>query len=281
MSISTIQFLFYKMSELDTIKHVKTPRTRASLAADLRQLGVRSGMTLLVHSSLKALGWVNGGSVAVIQALQDVLTRTGTLVMPAHTGDYSDPAAWQNPPVPQDWHQLIRDTMPAYDPLLTPTRGIGRIAELFRTWPEARRSSHPNVSFAAWGKQAQVITVDHELDNSLGEGSPLARIYGLDGAVLLLGVGYDSNTSFHLAEYRAGRAKPEKQGSAMMRNGRRAWATYDDIAFNDGIFPQIGALFDETGAVTIGRVGSAKCRLFRQRTAVDFAVTWLREHRSR
>ena len=278
MLVATLQFLFYKMSELDTIKQVKSPRTRASLAADLRQLGVRPGMTLLVHSSLKALGWVNGGPVAVIQALPDVLTPAGTLVMPAHTGDYSDPAAWQNPPVPKDWRQLIRDTMPAYDPLLTPTRSMGRIAELFRTWPEARRSSHPNVSFAAWGKHAQLITVDHELDNSLGEGSPLARIYDLDGAVLLLGAGYDSNTSFHLAEYRAGKAKPEKQGSAMMRNGRRAWVTYDDIAFNDDIFPQIGAVFDETGAVTIGRVGSAECRLFRQKTAVDFATAWLSEN---
>jgi aminoglycoside 3-N-acetyltransferase len=36
----------------------------------------------------------------------------------------------------------------------------------------------------------------------LGNGSPLARIYDLDGYVLLLCVPYTSNTSFHLAEYR-------------------------------------------------------------------------------
>ncbi|MCP4425789.1 MAG: AAC(3) family N-acetyltransferase, partial [Chloroflexi bacterium] len=128
------------MSEEQTIKNAHSPRTRASLAADLRQLGVRPSMTLLVHSAMSRLGWVNGGPVVVIQALQDALTSEGTLVMPAHSGDYSDPAGWENPPIPPAWHQTVRDTMPAFDPALTPTRGMGRIAELFRTWPDVRRS---------------------------------------------------------------------------------------------------------------------------------------------
>lgn len=264
------------MSETQAVQSTDSPRTRSSLASDLRRLGLRPGMTLLLHSSLKSLGWVNGGPVAVIQALQDVLTPTGTLVMPAHSSDLSDPAGWQNPPIPQAWHELVRETMPAFDPCLTPTRGMGRIAELFRTWPDVQRSSHPRVSFAAWGDQAEFITTNHELDNSLGEGSPLARVYELDGYVLLLGVGYDSNTSFHLAEYRAGKNEPCLCGAPVMRNGRRQWITYNDIDFNEELFTQIGAEMEaQTDIVTIGQVGSATCRFFRQKPGVDFATNWL------
>ncbi len=261
---------------LALIERTPWPRTRDSLAADLIQLGVRPGMTLLVHSSLGSIGWVAGGQMAVIQALLDALGPAGTLVMPAHSGANSDPAQWHHPPVPEPWWPVVREHTPAFDPRLTPTRAMGRIAELFRTWPGAVRSYHPQVSFAALGPQADFITADHSLDDSLGEGSPLARIYDLDGWVMLLGVGHGNNTSLHLAEYRQpnppGRVE---SGSAILEDGARVWRTYTDIDLDDEPFPELGAAFDQTGQVQIGRVGSAETRLFRQRPAVDFAVGWL------
>ncbi len=262
--------------EAEAIATVDQPGTRQSVATDLKKLGIKAGMTLLVHSSLKSLGWVNGGPVAVIQALQDVLTPAGTLVMPTHCGEYSDPARWVNPPIPKAWHQLVRDTMPAFDPRLTPTRGMGRIAELFRTWPGVLRSSHPHVSFAAWGQHAEFVTANHSLENSLGENSPLARLYDLDGYVLFLGTGYVTNTSFHLAEYRAGVRRQVVMGAPILGENGPVWTTYADIDINDDCFPVIGVEFEETGAAVLGQVGSASCRLFSQRKAVDFAEAWLR-----
>ena len=165
------------MNECDTIRHTSTPATIHSLANDFAALGLREGMTVLVHSSLSSLGWVNGGSQAVIMALEQVLTSSGTLVMPTHSGDLSDPAYWQNPPVPEAWWGVIRDTMPAFDPELTPTRSMGKIPETFRKQEGVLRSGHPQVSFAAWGAMAARVTGGHTLEYSLGEGSPLARLY--------------------------------------------------------------------------------------------------------
>src|SRR5690242_8802 len=75
------------------------PATVPSLVVDLAKLGVKTGMTLVVHSSLKALGEVNGGPVAVILALEEMLGVDGALVMPTFTADNSEPANWQNPAV--------------------------------------------------------------------------------------------------------------------------------------------------------------------------------------
>ena len=89
---------------------------------------------------------------------------------------------------------------------------MGVIAEAVRTWPGAVRSDHPHVSFAAVGAQALSVTGVHQLDDELGEHSPLGAVYRLDGKVLLLGCGHDSNTSLHLAEWRQKSAPRARQG---------------------------------------------------------------------
>jgi aminoglycoside 3-N-acetyltransferase len=265
--------------EKKVIDSTAEPQTRANLASDLRNLGIESGMILIVHSSLSSLGWVTGGAVAVIQALIDVVTDEGTLVMPAQTGNYSDPASWRNPPVPAEWCEVIYQAMPAFDPAITPSYKMGAIAETFRKWPGTIRSNHPMASFSAWGYHAQEIVVNHELDNSLGEGSPLARMYELGASILLLGVGYNRNTSFHLAEYRISGAQEVRLGSPIYENGQRVWKWYRDIDLDETIFPTIGSELEQTGQVKIGHVGLAVARLFPQGSAIDFATAWYRRHR--
>ncbi|MBD2607447.1 AAC(3) family N-acetyltransferase [Scytonema hofmannii FACHB-248] len=264
------------MSEENVISRTLFPCTCASLTDELQQIGLAPGMTLLIHSSLSSLGWVCGGSIAVVQVLMDVLTTTSTLVMPTHSGDYSDPSEWENPPVPSEWWQTIRDTMPAFDARLTPTLGMGKIPESFRTYPDVLRSNHPSTSFAAWGQNAQMVIKDHAYDDSLGKDSPLAHLYDLDAWVLLLGVGYDSNTCFHLAEYQVKGEERIFKGAPIMEAGQRVWKTYKDIEFESEDFEEIGNAFEQAGYVKIGKVGQAQTKLFSLKSAVDWAAAWLK-----
>ena len=272
------------MPEGQSVHKTKTPATVESLQANFKALGVQNGMVLLVHSSLSAMGWVCGGAVAVIIALQEVLGETGTLVMPTHSTDLSDPSQWQNPPVPESWWQTIRETMPAYDPDLTPTRSMGKVAETFRKQKDVLRSAHPQSSFCARGPQASSIINNHALPYGFGEHSPLARIYDLHGSVLLLGVGHSSNTSIHLAEYRSDfpSKRVVQEGAPISQAGSSVWTTFEDIDVDASDFDRLGEDFlrsDAGEVVRRSKVGIADCQLMPQRTLVDYAVDWLEKNR--
>jgi aminoglycoside 3-N-acetyltransferase len=267
------------MSERQAIEGAEAPVTQASLAADLRRLGLREGGVVLVHTSLSALGWVCGGAQAVVGALLDALGPEGTLVVPTHTAGNSEPSRWQAPPVPESWWPVIRAEMPAYDPAVTPPRGLGVVVDVGRSWPGALRSVHPVDSFAAIGPRAAEITDGHALESGLGERSPLARVHDLDGDVLLLGAGHGSNTSMHLAEHRVPHPKRDSYGAAVIGPEGRRWATWEDVVADADDFDALGAAFEATGAVTTGAAGAGTARLMRQRALVAFAVAWLTEHR--
>jgi aminoglycoside 3-N-acetyltransferase len=268
------------MSESDAIDRVEDPVTVSALTADLHCLGVEAGDTLLVHSSLSALGWVCGDAPAVVDALMDVLTPTGTLVMPTHTTQYTDPTFWSAPPVPDHWVPQIRESMPPFRPAVTPSRGMGAVPECFRSYPGVSRSEHPFYSFAAWGADAETVVAAHTPDDGLGESSPLARVYDLGGKVLLLGVGHDRNTSLHLAEHRGDFPKERtSDGAPLVREGERVWVSFEDIEQDTEDFPEVGAAFERGDAVREGDVGAATAKLMAQPELVDFATEWFGANR--
>lgn len=258
------------------------PVTVESMTSDLNALGVEAGQTVLVHGSLSALGWVCGGAPAVVDALKHVVGEDGTVVMPTHSPQNRDPTDMSAPPVPESWYDTIRDQMPPYRPAVTPTQGIGAIAECFRSYPTVRRSDHPQHSFAAWGADAAFVTEDHSHNYSLGEQSPLARVYDLDGDVLYLGTSHATSTSLHLAEYRANLdLDTVTSASAVLCDGEREWIQWEDIDFTDDDFSDCGTAFEREHPETFetGCVGVADSKLLAQQPLVDFAVKWFETNR--
>lgn len=271
------------MREAEAVERTKGfPATVESIADDLSELGVCNGMTLLVHTSLSSLGWVCGGSVAVVLALEKVLGPDGTLAMPAHSGDLSDPSRWKRPPIPESWWEMVRREMPAYDIDLTPTRGVGTVAECFRRQKGAIRSSHPSVSFAARGPLAETLIGDTGLNFPTGDDSFLGRLYDIDGSVLFLGTDFGCATSLHLAEFRARYTgkKMIRCGAPVIVDGERRWVEYDDIEYDDSDFHRIGSCFaEEPRRIRKGRVASGSATLVSHRVLVDFATRWMEENR--
>jgi aminoglycoside 3-N-acetyltransferase len=269
------------MSEETIIGRTHTPLTVTTLTEHLQACGLAEGQTVLVHLALSKLGWVVGGAEAVILALLAAVGTSGTIMMVTNSNANTDPAEWRNPPVPEAWWQLYRDNRPAYNPLTTPTRGVGVVPELFRSWPGVFRSGHPAFSLAAIGANAEFLTSGHLLHDEFGPTSPIGRLYDLDGHVLLLGVGHFNNTSLHGAEYRANYVGKHniRTGSAMLVNGVRQWVTYETLDVSSDDFNELGAAFDAAHNIPIQQINGADVRFFKQRLAVDFAVAWLEKHR--
>ncbi len=271
------------MREQAIVAKTTEPLTTERLTRDPGALGVHPGMVLIVHSSLSALGWICGGTVALIDALKGAVGDTGTLVMPAQSGDLSDPANWGNPPVPEAWWPDIRAAMPAFDLERTPTRGVGIVAEHFRTHPGVLRSHHPTASFTALGPLAATITSAQRLEDPFGNHSPLGNLYDLNASVLLLGVGHDSNTTLHLAERRGlGKAQSRVQtGAPVIIGKRRTWLSFSEPDISSDDFAEVGNAFErETGKAKRGLVGHGETRLIPVRPLVDYAEVWFREHRT-
>jgi aminoglycoside 3-N-acetyltransferase len=260
-----------------------TPATVSSLVADLHDLGVGLGDVVMAHTSMRAIGWVTGGEQAVIDALLEAIGPSGTLVMPTQSWQLCDPAFLGEDHIPESWWPIIREQLPAYDPARTPTRTMGAVAELFRTYPGTVRSAHPHRSISANGPDAAAITARHDLDCPAGDRSPLAHLYDLNARVLLLGVGPRKMTALHLAEHRA--TYPGKRdvpnGGPVLIDGGRVWETWVELDVHDHDFAAVTEDFahHHPELVSVGTIGAAPSLLLSMTALIDHAATWFSANR--
>jgi aminoglycoside N3'-acetyltransferase len=175
------------------------------LTADLRSLGLRHDQDLLVHCAPSAIGWLEGGPATLLRAIQDTVGPHATIVVSAQTpltSRISEAFRGATAGLSRNEIEQFAAEHAAFDPETTQSYRVGQFAEYVRTRPGARRSAHPQASFAALGPAAAVIASGHDRECHFGERSPLRWLYDHDAAILLFGVNYDVCTAFHLAEYR-------------------------------------------------------------------------------
>ncbi|MCG5472303.1 AAC(3) family N-acetyltransferase [Micromonospora sp. LAH09] len=256
---------------------------RSHLVDDLRALGVRPGVCLLVHCGLRRVGPLEHGPATLAGALRDVLGPAGTLLVPTQTdGNSTTSRAHLAAVAEMDRAQRDRyeAALPGWDRQTTPSQRMGVLAEYVRCAPGAVRSDHPQTSFAALGPRARQLTDGHDLTCHLGQRSPVGGLYAADGQILLLGLGYEACSALHLAEYRLPVPTPERDYHCFrLVDGRRVRLDFRGLDLDDRDFPQVGAALDGTPFVQRGRVGRAQARLLPARAAVDFAVGWFAANR--
>jgi aminoglycoside 3-N-acetyltransferase len=225
--------------------------THQDIVAGIRSLGVGPGDLLLVHSSLSSFGRVEGGAKIVAEALVESVSPGGTVLVP--TFNYG--------------------TLP-YDPATTPSL-TGAVTDAFWRLPGARRSGHPTHAFAAIGPLAVELLRDHDDAQTLGRGSPLWKLWELDGWVLMIGCDHTANSMIHVAEAAAdvpylGRTRVGQ----VLRGAEMTEAIVQRPGCSHG-FGVIDEPLRRAGAVRETDVGRARLTLVRARAVVDAAVDLL------
>lgn len=259
--------------------------TIEELAGQIREAGVRSGDTVMVHASLRRIGPVENRAEGVVAALDRAVGPEGTVFM---TVGVDDPFAWVNDRPEPERESLLAEA-PPFDHRRDPADpDIGVLAEIFRRSSGTMASDHPEGRFAARGRHAAHLVGSQPWDDYYGPGSPLQRLVHLGGRVLRLGADPDTVTLLHYAEYLAD--IPDKRSVTRHRkvmdesgpvvrsihalddtNGIAEWP-------GDDYFVDILEGFIATGQVVVSKVGGAVSELFDAGSMVEFATHWMERH---
>lgn len=238
--------------------------TKERLRQDLLKLGLEKGDWLLVHSSLKSIGYVKGEAATVVEAILDVLGPHGLLMVPTFT---------------------FTNFTPYFDPEQTPSQ-MGIITETVRKQYSCWRSLHPRHSVGALGEGAESVVEGHLQAGSVGKGSPLDKLAKRGGYVLLLGVKHDVNTMIHAAEVRAElpylysvKESPDFPEVAWVKSPRAGMievplAPYPTCSQG---FGKLEPTMRAKGQLRYGNVGNARVQLMKGRDVIDTGAAVLRE----
>jgi aminoglycoside 3-N-acetyltransferase len=240
--------------------------TQNDILTGLREVGLAKGDVVLVHSSLSAFGYVEGGADTVIDALLEAVGKTGTVVVPTFT-----------------WGPFHDETEVTLDLRETSCKDeVGIIPETFRLREEALRSTHICHSVAAIGPRAREVTGQGV--SSFGAGSTFHALYELDAWCLLLGVEFTSCTELHAVEeymqvpYRDHRDFADS--TVILEDGTQIPSKSIEFLRKPGYsndFGKMRAVFAEHEILHTTQVGDSLLTNARIRDIFDVTVEYMRE----
>lgn len=187
-TLKKIYRFFKRKKTIKTLKESGPEISRERIVSDLKNLGLQAGDTVLVHSSLKQIGYVENGAKTVIEALIEAISPDGTLVIPTYHIN------------PNGMYATCRQENYIFD-VRTSRTFLGFIPSEFLKYPGIERSIHPTHSVSAIGKHAKYITESHHTASStFGADSPWDRIVKLNGKGLGIGVSLAPIPLYHMLE---------------------------------------------------------------------------------
>jgi len=155
---------------------------------------------------------------------------------------------------------------------------MGTIPELFRYFPQTRRSPHPQSSFTAWGKQRDFLVGHHPLDNRFGANSPLGRLVDSNGKILMLGAPWTTISAFYLLCYEAAEPMIIRKKSPVRIDQEFRWVEYSDIVIENRWFPDAAQFLVDTGLAREMKIGPSPSLLFDLAPALVSLRKWVQEH---
>ena len=234
------------------------------LVTAFRNAGLTAGDLVLVHSSLRKLGPVEGGADTVLDALLEVLGQKGTLALPTHT------------------FSVVTARQPVFHQSLTPSN-VGTLSNIFRKRAGVLRGLHPTHSVAAIGPLAEKLLEGHEKETTpCSMNSPYVRLRDWNGKVLIIGEGLQCCTLFHACEELAEMTQvcspyllelfsfTETNEVIPAPTRRHIINTWDQ-------FPTLEPHLLANGALKISSIGDCALRLLDARRACDWLVPELQK----
>ena len=216
------------------------------LIEQLRQIGIKEGMDLMMHSSLRRVGPIEGGADTIIDALLQILGPEGTLLMSTVSGS-------------------VNPTQPVFHVKYTES-SVGYLSNVFRKRPGCLRSLHPVHSLAAMGPKAEFYTHRHlECATPWSPDSPYGKLMRENASILFFGVNFACNTCLHALEIEARvpglHTRETSELYVFDENDRLHTIDHHWHAPKKSYYPDLEHIVHAAGGLNYGIVGKGVSRL--------------------